>query len=106
MGYSLNGLAASFRKEEAIKLELLAMALLVAVLCLVPWPIWKKLALLGSYILIPLTELANSAIEDICDLVSPGFNQKVKEAKDKGSAAVLLAIAINFLVLAALMAAG
>jgi diacylglycerol kinase len=32
-------------------------------------------------------------------LVSPDFNPKVKDAKDKGSAAVLVAIIINFMVL-------
>jgi diacylglycerol kinase (ATP) len=103
MGFSLSGLVSSFKKEEAIKLETLALVILIAVLCFVHWPLWKKLALCGSYLLVPLSELFNSAIEDICDLVSPGYNEKVKTAKDKGSAAVLVAILINFLVLAALI---
>jgi diacylglycerol kinase (ATP) len=106
MRYSLCGIASSFRKEEAVKLETAALAVLAAVMLLVPWPLWKKLALVASYLLIPFTELLNSAIEDVCDLVSPGYNEKVKNAKDKGSAAVLMAIVINFLVLAALLKAG
>ncbi|MDR1921420.1 MAG: diacylglycerol kinase [Candidatus Adiutrix sp.] len=42
-------------------------------------------------------------MEDICDLVSPDYDLHVKNAKDKGSAAVLLAIIINVLALAALV---
>lgn len=104
MYYSLCGIGSAFKKEEAIKLETIALAVLIIVLALVPWPLWKKLALLGVYLLIPLMELVNSALEDICDLVSPEFNEKIKTAKDKGSAAVLVAMIVNFLALAALVA--
>ena len=106
MYYSLCGFGSSFRKEESVKLETLALAVLVTVMCLVHWPLWKKLALTAAYLLVPLAELINSALEDICDLVSPEYNEKVKSSKDKGSAAVLLAIVINFVVLAALLKAG
>jgi diacylglycerol kinase (ATP) len=105
MYYSLCGLASSFRKEEAVKLEAIALVLLVAVLCLVHWPLWKKLALTATYLLIPFSEMLNSAVEDVCDLVSPEYNEKVKTAKDKGSAAVLLAMLVNFIALAALIKA-
>ncbi|MDR1080160.1 MAG: diacylglycerol kinase [Deltaproteobacteria bacterium] len=105
MRFSLSGLASAFSKEEAVKLETIALALLVAILFFVPWPLWKKVALTAGYLLVPFTELLNSAIEDICDLVSPEYNKKVKTAKDKGSAAVLIAIVLNFLILAALIKA-
>jgi diacylglycerol kinase (ATP) len=105
MRFSLNGLAAAFRKEEAVKLETVALALLVAIMFFVPWPLWKKAALTAGYLLVPFSELLNSAIEDVCDLVSPEYNEKVKTAKDKGSAAVLVAIVVDFVVLAALVKA-
>ncbi|MDR1040269.1 MAG: diacylglycerol kinase [Deltaproteobacteria bacterium] len=105
MYYSLCGLGSAFRKEEAVKLETLALVLLVAILFIVPWPAWKKVALVAAYLLVPFTELLNSAIEDVCDLVSPEYNEKVKTAKDKGSAAVLVAIIFDFVVLAALVKA-
>ncbi|MDR1656030.1 MAG: diacylglycerol kinase [Deltaproteobacteria bacterium] len=103
MGYSLAGLAMAFRKEESIRLETIALILLVAILAPIPWPIWKKIALISIYLLIPLTELLNSALEDICDLVSPQYNDKIKAAKDKGSAAVLMAIIVAIIALAALI---
>ncbi|MDR1109148.1 MAG: diacylglycerol kinase [Deltaproteobacteria bacterium] len=103
MGYSLSGLAQAYRKEESVRLELLALAILAVVLALVPWPAWKKLALVAVYLIVPLTELLNSAIEDVCDLVSPGINPFVKAAKDKGSAVVLVAIVLNVVALVALI---
>ena len=102
-GYSFDGLKNAFVKEESIRLETLALIVLIVVLAPLPWPGWKKAALVAVYLLIPLTELLNSAVEDLCDLVSPEFNPYVKSAKDKGSAAVLLAICVTVAALVALI---
>ncbi|MDR1871135.1 MAG: diacylglycerol kinase [Deltaproteobacteria bacterium] len=104
MGFSIRGLYAAFSKEEAIKLELVSLIILLIILFFVPWPFWKKVVLVIAFLGIPLTELINSALEDICDLVSPEFNEKVRDAKDKGSAAVLVAIILGILVLVGLIA--
>lgn len=101
--YSFCGLVSAFKKEESVKLETIALVILIVVMCLVIWPLWKKITLVSVYLLIPFSELINSAIEDISDLVSKDYNEYVKNAKDKGSAAVLVAIFINFLALAALI---
>jgi diacylglycerol kinase (ATP) len=103
MCYSLSGLGSSFKKEESVKLETVSLVILIIAMCLVSWPLWKKMTLIASYLLIPLIELINSGIEDVCDLVSTEYNERIKTAKDKGSAAVLLAIVINIIVLAALI---
>jgi diacylglycerol kinase (ATP) len=102
--YSLAGLKNAFVKEESIRLECLAFCALFLILLLVPWPFWKKAALMASFLLIPMCELLNSAIEDVCDMATRDYNEYIKTAKDKGSAAVLAAIVINFLVLCALIA--
>jgi diacylglycerol kinase (ATP) len=91
------------KKEESIRLEALALVILVITLAFVPWPLWKKVTLAAVYLIIPLTELINSAIEDVCDLVSSDYHPKVKAAKDKGSAAVLVAIVIGIVALVALI---
>ncbi len=101
--YSWAGLKSAFVREEAFRLETLVLGLLVLVLIFIPWPLWKKFAMTAVYFLIPLTELLNSAIEDLGDLASRDFNLHVKNAKDKGSAAVLLAIFVNLLAGAALI---
>ena len=103
LGFSGQGLQAAFLKEEAFRLEVLGLGLLGAGLAVWPWPLWKKAALLAAYLLIPLAELFNSALEDLCDLVSPDYHSLAGQAKDKGSAAVLLAIGVNVLILLALI---
>ncbi|MDR3205140.1 MAG: diacylglycerol kinase [Deltaproteobacteria bacterium] len=97
--YSLGGLKSAFVKEEAFKLETAALVILIIVLFWANWPIWKKVALTAAYLLVPLIELINSALEDICDLISPQYNEKIKSAKDKASAAVLAAIVVSILTL-------
>jgi len=103
LGFSGRGLKSAFIKEEAFRLEVLGLGLVVALLAAGAWPGWKKAALVAAYMLIPLAELFNSAVEDICDLISPDHHPLIAQAKDKGSAAVLLAIVVNILVLAALL---
>ena len=102
-GYSWAGMKNAFIKEEAFRLEVLGLLLLLLILPFAPWPLWKKFAILAVFFLIPLTELLNTAVEDLGDLVSPGYNDYVKSAKDKGSAAVLLAMVINALALVGLI---
>lgn len=101
--YSWDGLKATFAKEESFRLETIALLVLLLVMMLCPWPWWKKITMLASYLFIPLVEIINSAIEDICDLITRDHSPLIKNAKDKGSMAVLVAIIINVLVLIALI---
>lgn len=103
-GYSWDGLKSTFRGEESFRLETIAFVLVLAAAVASPWPAWKKLALVASYILIPLVELLNTAIEDVCNLITREHCELVKNAKDKGAMAVLLAIIFNALVLGILFA--
>ena len=100
--YSIQGIIHAFKKEEAFQLEIISFFILIIALCFIECPVWKKIAVIGVYLLIPLAELVNSAIEDICNLVSPTYNPLIKSAKDKGSAAVLFAIIITIFALIAL----
>lgn len=102
-GYCLDAVRAMFRKEESFRLEMIALVILVAVMLLCGWPWWKRVALVGCYLLVPLAEVFNSALEDVCDLITREQNELVKNAKDKGALAVLLAIVVNCFVLAALI---
>lgn len=102
-GYSWDGLKSTFVNEESFRLETIALAVVLAALALSGWPAWKKLALIASYTLIPLVELLNTAIEDVCNLVTREHSELIKNAKDKGAMAVLLSIIFNALVLALLL---
>ncbi|MDR1519223.1 MAG: diacylglycerol kinase [Planctomycetota bacterium] len=105
-GYSWDGLKAVFVKEESFRLESMAFIIVFVLLAVSSWPIWKKLALIAAYLLVPLAEIFNSAIEDICDGITHDRRPFIKAAKDKGALAVLMAIVINVLALIALMTCG
>jgi diacylglycerol kinase len=49
-----------------------------------------------------LVESVNTALESVCDLVSPGYHHLIKRAKDVSAAAVLIA-AITAVAVAALV---
>jgi diacylglycerol kinase (ATP) len=92
--YSLDGFAAAYRHEDAFRQELLL------ALVLVPLGFWlgqggvEKALLVGSVLLVLLVELINSAIEATVDRISLDDHLLAKRAKDIGSAAVLLALAL------------
>jgi len=89
-GFSLHGLQAGWG-ETAFRQE--AMAAIV----LVPLSFWLgrgwiEIALLaGAVLLVLIVELLNSGIEAVVDRVGPEWHALSKQAKDMGSAAVLLA---------------
>lgn len=91
-GYSLQGLSAAFRNEQAFRQEALLVALLI------PLALWldvsglAKAALIGSLILVLIVELLNSAIEAAVDRISLDRHALAKRAKDMGSAAVFLSL--------------
>lgn len=90
--YSLDGLGAAFRHEEAFRLEVLALLVLVpiALAARVPGP--AKALLVASVVLVPIVELVNTAIESVTDRISLEDHVLAKRAKDMGAAAVLLAL--------------
>ena len=96
--YSLAGLAAALRHEDAFRQELIA----VAVLAPVGWMLGangtQRALLIGSLVLVLIVELLNSAVEAVVDRVSLERHDLAKRAKDLGSAAVMLAIANALLV--------
>ncbi len=90
--YSLQGLRAAFRYEEAFRLELLAC------LIMVPLGIWlgrsalEYALLFSSLLLVLIVELVNSAIEAIVDRIGVEHHVLSGRAKDIGSAAVFLSL--------------
>ena len=96
--YSLEGVAAAARHEAAFRQELLLAA------ALVPLGLWlgadgvERALLAGSVLMVLVVELLNSAVEAVVDRASPEHHELAKRAKDYGSAAVMIALAITGLV--------
>jgi len=90
--YSLQGLRSAFRTEHAFRQELMLAAPAALVALLLPVPALHKLALIGVLMLVLIVELINSAIEAVVDRVSLERHPLSKNAKDFGSAAVMIAL--------------
>lgn len=90
--YSAAGLRVCFRAEEAFRQEVLAAVFFI------PLGLWlgetgcEKILLVAVIVLLMIAELMNSAIERVVDRISLERHELSKEAKDIGSAAVLLAL--------------
>jgi diacylglycerol kinase (ATP) len=96
--YSLDGLKAAFKHEDAFRQEFLLASILV------PLGLWlgetgsEKAMLTGVVLMVLVVELLNSGIEAVVDKASPETNELAKRAKDMGSAAVLISLTMAFLV--------
>lgn len=90
--YSLQGLRAAFRNEEAFRLEVYLSVLLI------PLGLWlgetgfERALLAGCIFLVLITELINSGIEAVVDRFGEELHELSGRAKDVGSAAVLIAL--------------
>jgi len=95
--YSMAGLRAAFKHEDAFRQEAVLAALLIPVTFFLPVTGLGHALMIASVLLVLIVELLNSAIEAAVDRVSLERHHLSKRAKDIGSAAVLLAL-INVLV--------
>jgi diacylglycerol kinase (ATP) len=101
-GYSIAGLTAAARHEDAFRQELILSAVLI------PLGLWlghggvERALLIGSVLLVLIVELVNSAVEATVDRVSLDDHNLAKRAKDIGSAAVMVTL-LNVVVIWALV---
>ncbi len=90
--YSLAGLRAALRHEDAFRQEMLLAIILIPAAVLLPVSTTNKALMIASVLLVLITELLNSAVEAAVDHTSLERHQLAKRAKDIGSAAVLLSL--------------
>jgi diacylglycerol kinase (ATP) len=90
--YSIDGFKAAWRHEHAFRQELLLVVPASLLALWLPLPVLHKLALIAVLVLVLIIELINSAIEAVVDRISLERHPLSKNAKDFGSAAVLLAV--------------
>lgn len=94
-GYSLDGLVSAYRGESAFRQETWLAVVLVPLAFWVGQT-WIETALLaGSVVLVMVVELLNSAVEATVDRISFELHELAKRAKDFGSAAVFLSLALT-----------
>jgi len=97
-GYSMQGFVSCFKSEAAFRQEV------AASLFIIPLGLWlgqtglERAALVASWLLVPIVEMINSAIEAVVDRIGSEHHELSGQAKDIGSGAVFLAICLFLLV--------
>ena len=93
-GFSLRGLRAAWRQEAAFRQEC-GLALVLAPCAVWLAETWTQAALLiAATLLVLVVELLNSAVEAVVDRVGHERHELSERAKDMGSAAVFLSMAL------------
>ena len=88
--YSIDGFRAAWKHEHAFRQELMIAVPGIVIALFLPVTALERLALIAVLLLVLIIELINSAIEAVVDRVSLDRNPLSKNAKDLGSAAVML----------------
>ena len=104
-GYSIDGLRAAWRHEDAFRQELVLAAIMIPTAVLLPVTLPEKIVLIGVVVLVLIVELLNTGIEAAIDRDSLEINPLGKRAKDYGSAAVMLSLLLAGGTWAAILAA-
>ena len=92
--YSIDGFKSAWKNEHAFRQELILVVAGSIIALFLPVSAFEKLLMIAVLILILIVELINSAIEAVVDRVSLERHALSKNAKDFGSAAVLLTLLI------------
>ena len=103
--YSLAGLRAAFKHEDAFRQEVFLAAILIPLALLLPASGIGHALMIAAVLLVMIVELLNSAIEATVDRVSIENHPLAKRAKDIGSAAVFVAL-LNVLIVWVLVLLG
>lgn len=98
--YTFNGLKILIREEHNARIHL-GISIFVIILGFVfsISPIEWGISLLAMSLVLSL-EAMNSSIENLCDFVSPEFNDLMKKVKDLSAAAVLIIFVVAIIVYA------
>jgi diacylglycerol kinase len=88
--YSIEGLINYFKNETSAIRLLIAWVIQITLIILLKPEVVEVMIIFICMTLILSIELINTAIEAICDLVSPEYNKLIKIAKDSASAATYI----------------
>ena len=91
-GYSMEGLSAAYKNEDAFRQELRLALVLIPLAAYLGHTVMERAVMIASVFLVIIVELLNSSVEATVDRISLDHHLLAKRAKDIGSAAVLLSL--------------
>jgi diacylglycerol kinase len=96
--FAVNGLLLLLKNEHNSRIHLLAaiIAIVMGIIMKIDHYEWSLLIIVIGAVF--LTELLNSSIESLADLIDPEFNELIMRAKDYSAAAVLMSAIVAIVV--------
>jgi len=89
--FAIQGLVVAFNGELNLRFHCIAALLVVSAAIYFDLPAIEWIALCFAIAFVITSELINTALEYLCDVVSPEQNPKIKKVKDIAAGAVLVA---------------
>lgn len=88
-GFAFSGLIQAVKSEPNLKIHFTAVAVVTIAGFVFKISMLEWLIVLLIFALIISLELLNTAVENLCDLIDPQYNPKIKKIKDISAGAVL-----------------
>jgi diacylglycerol kinase len=102
LGYACEGIVTFFKTQPNAWIQLCAAAAIIIVGVVLKISRWEWCWIVASIALVIVSEMLNTALEFLTDLVSPSVHPVAKKVKDVAAGAVLIA-AITAVIIAALI---
>ena len=90
--YSIAGFKSAWNNEMAFRIEVIVIAIMMPIGVWIGESAVEWALLIGSCLLILITELLNSAVENVVDRIGTEHHILSKQAKDLGSAAAAVSM--------------
>jgi diacylglycerol kinase (ATP) len=87
-----NGLVFAIRSEQAVREELVALAISLPLAWLIGASTMRRIELVAAVAMVLVVELLNTAIEKLADRLTTDHDPQIGRVKDMGSAAVGVAL--------------
>ena len=100
---SWNGLIFAYQEESAFRQELVLLVLLTPIAIILPVSVIEKALMISALLMVLAIALLTSSVEAAIARISFEHHDLSKRAKDFGSAAVMLALLIAFIIWAAVI---
>jgi diacylglycerol kinase (ATP) len=88
--YAIEGIICAFKYEISFKIEIILLAINILLLSILKLELFYNFIIIFSSLLILITELINSALENISDFCTQEKHYLIKRVKDLGSSAVFI----------------
>ncbi len=97
-GFACNGLRICFTSEANFKIHVFITLVTISLGIGLNISASEWMAVLICFAIVLLTELFNTAIEELCDVVQQNFHPGIKRIKDIAAGAVLVAAVASFII--------